>query len=298
MYPIPTDPVLMARAGSEILYSVITVILFSTLLLIKDKKFFEKILRLLFLSAIINSFVLIFNHFFLNQTNPYGMLNNSTADACFIVSLLPLSFSYLYEKKFLLFLISGLPMIFSIGLSHSNTAIGGIGICLAFYLLQMMSFKRWVLIMIPITLLFIFFSKIIIGNRLLVDHGRYFVWEGSWRFFKEFANYWIGFGTGTFTVWGDAWQRAGHLNDPNKFTVWLWLHCEPLQILFENGILGLLSALIVFLTLIKRSFLKKSIVFPIACVYGFTCLTEMPLRIFVTQVLGICLVGITFKFVR
>jgi len=283
-YPIVQDPFIITRGAGEILYSVVSLLFFSSLILFKSDKFFKQILRLLFFCALLDSAVLIFNFLFLKQRPPYAMLNNGTADAAFIVCLLPMAF----EKRIWL-----LPMIIALILSKSNTAIAGIGIALAFYLLPKLKFKTWLKIMIPSLLGIILLAYLVLDKHFMGDSGRGVVWQGSWRFYLQFANPWIGFGTGTFTVWGIAWQKAAHLNDP-KFPLWAWLHNEFLEILFENGIIGLVSSLAVFYFILKRTY-KKSIAFPIACVYGLTAMTEMPLRLFVTQILGVCLLSEAFK---
>ena len=70
---------------------------------------------------------------------------------------------------------------------------------------------------------------------------------------------------------------------------------EPLQILFENGVVGLTSVFVVVGFMLKNLFKKKSIIFSVFCVYLFTSLLEMPLRLFVTQLLGICILAIAFQ---
>lgn len=285
-YPVPADPFLIARGGGEVLLSMVTFLLFSSLLLFKPRKFFDSILRCLFFCAVLDSAVLIFNSLILKQHPPYAMLNNGTADAAFIVCLLPIAWDE--ERWFSMILIWT-----ALSLTRSNTAFAGIGIGFAFFLLTKFDFKKWLLIMILPTLFLIIVAYLTLGNHFLADSGRLEVWNNIWKFFQKFANPWVGFGTGTFTSWGVIFQKAAQPNN-RELAIWGWLHLEPLEILFENGIIGLLSILNVYFFILKRTF-RKSTAFPIACVYAFTGLTEMPLRLFVTQMLGLCLLAVAFK---
>lgn len=288
-YPIPIPPEMLARGSQETVYAMLTLLLFSTLLMTQDKKFFEKVLKLLFCVAVLDSLVMIWGRFYLHEIPPYGMLSNGTADACFIVCFLPYAIMKTMEPyRWMAMLV----MLFSIFLSHSNTACASVGVGIAFILLQRMSLKNWVMIMFPVTAIFLLLARFAIGDHFLLDSGRRFVWEGSFQFYKQFANTWIGIGTGTFTSWGVGWQYAHYINDKQK-TLWPWLHNEYLEILFENGIIGLFASLTALGYLLKKSF--NSYIFPIVCVYSFTGLTEMPLRLWVTQLLGVALLGVIYS---
>lgn len=287
-YPIPVNPMSAARGGGEVLYSVSMLLLFSFLLLSRSRKFFDGCLKLFFFIAVCDSIYLILGYLFFRDPNPciepHGILFNKTADVSFIACLLPLSF----QKRW----ASMIVMLIAVVIAKSNTAFMAVGIGLAFYLLPKMSFKDWSILMAPVTVLFLLFSKICLGDHFLAESGRRFVWFGSMHFYHDFANQWIGIGTGTFSVWGMAWQIA-HYTGSNGSQIWNWLHSEPLQILFENGILGLVSSLLVLWFVLKKTYRKN--VFPVAMAYAFTGLTEMPLRLFITQVLGVCLLAIAFK---
>ncbi len=77
-------------------------------------------------------------------------------------------------------------------------------------------------------------------------------------------------------------------------SLFVWMHNDWLQILFELGIIGLAAAIIFYICLIKHSWNKKNYLFPIVCTYGFISLTQMPLRVFVFQLLGACLIMMAF----
>lgn len=293
-FPIPTDPFLVERGAGEIFYSLVTILLFSSCLLLKPRNFFKALLNCVFLCALLDSLVLIYSAVVLKQPRPYAMLNNGTADATFIVCLLPMAFEMAFVKKSLDGVLTMIVMVGGVQTTKSNTAFAGIGVACAAWLLTKYDFKMWIARIIPIICLLGLAAWSHLGDHFLVDSGRFRVWQGSWDFYCQFANLWTGFGTGTFTAWGVAAQKTGHLADKDPYVIWVWLHNEPLEILFENGVLGLITALTVYFFILKKTF-KKSIAFPIACVYGFIGLTEMPLRLWVTQILGMCLLSEAFK---
>lgn len=292
-YQVLVDVLMMARRQrSEIFFSLVSIVLFSSILLLESTQFFKAALKLLFISAFLDSCVLIFNHYILGQDRPFAMLNNGTADSTFIACMLPMAFEdYKGKSKYCIGI-----MIFALILCRSNTGMAALYVGYASWLLTKESFKKWSLTIIPLTLSMLAASYFVLGSRFLGNSGRFDVWKITWDAYIEHGNYWLGFGTGTFSSWGDAFQRVQYLNvEPGvRYPIWYWLHLEPLQILFENGIIGLASAITVYGFILKKTF-KRSIVFPIACVYGLIGLTEMPLRLWVEQLLGVCLIAIAFS---
>lgn len=294
MYPIPVNQVNIAKGGAEILWACVSILIFSILVLIKNKKFFEAVYLIICLSAILDSILIIISYFFFNRN--YGMLSNSTADATFIVCFLPPLFKIHKDNigkitnSLIIFLF-----LSAILITKSNTAFAGIGIGFAFYTLQKWPIKKWLLTMPLATLLVAGSAKLFLGQKLMNDSGRYSVWKLTLSFFNAFANKWIGFGTGTFTVWGDAAQRVAHMNE-KTFTLWIWLHNIILEVMFENGFIGVILMLIVYGFMLTKLFKDKTNnLFSVAVVYGFTALLEMPERIWVTQLLGVTLLAIAFK---
>lgn len=226
----------------------------------------------------------------MGQKVPWAMLNNSTADATFIACMLPMTFDKWVEEEMYAIGI----MLFAIFLCRSNTAMAAVFVGYASWLFTKKSFKTWLIIIAPFTVAMVIASYFTLGSHFLGNSGRFDVWKLIWDSFVQYGNYLFGFGTGNYTVWGDAFQRVPHINDPGRYAIWYWLHNLPLQVLFENGLVGLVMVFTVYYYMLKKTY-KKSIVFPMACVYGLTSLTEMPERIFMTQVLGICFISIAFN---
>lgn len=289
-YPIPVNPVSIARSGGEILYSVTLLLFFSILLLSKSKRFFQLCLTSLFFISLVDSVALIVGFLLFKNSDPNfkptGILFSGTADACFIACMFPVTLN-----RFMYRIPLSVIMFWAIICAQSNTALAGVGVGIAFFLIETLDFKDWVFITPLLVLTFGFGAYFLLGHHFLETSGRLPIWNAAFHVFDQFANPIFGFGTGTFSSWGQAFQMA---YGSGTFAIWTWLHNEPMQIIFENGFLGLITSMLVFWFLMKRTF-KKSIVFPIAAVYAFTGLTEMPLRLFITQFLGICLLSEAFK---
>lgn len=289
-YPVPVNPVFIARAGGETLYSISLLLLFSILLISQSKRFFSNCLTIMFFLALIDSIVLItglvlFKHGDPNF-QPHGILFSGTADACFIACMLPMTF-----ERFMWRLPFAALMFAAILCAHSNTAFASVGVGLIFFSIDTMELKKWLPVTILLAVVFALGGYFVLGSHFLENSGRFPVWASMFEMFRHFANPIFGFGTGTFSSWGQVFQMVyGY----GLHTFWLWLHNEPLEILWENGILGLTTVLLVFWFLMKRTY-HQSVAFPIAAVYAFTGLTEMPLRLFITQFLGVCLLSEAFK---
>lgn len=282
MFSKPIDPIWLARGGGEILYSLVGLLLFAFLLRTQSAKFFRDLQRIVFYGAVLNSFAIIWTTIFHHQN--YGMLNNKAADAAFIACMLPVVFKLgLYRKNIL---VMAIVMVVGIILTGSSTGIAGIGVGMAAVLFQHEGFKKGLLTVVPLAIGISGLGYLFLGDQLLFSSGRDVIFKQAWDFYRTHASPWFGAGTGTYTVWGINHQEGS----------WVWLHNEYLEVLFENGVLGLLSILLVYSYLLVFLFRKKAVEFPIACVYGFTALTEMPLRLFVTQVLGVCLLSRAFKY--
>lgn len=280
-YPIKIDQIILARGGSEILYSLVGLILFAILLLTQTKKFFITILWLLFFTAVLNAAVMLIT------SQEYGILGNKAQDASFIACMLPMALHKMRKKLSYLFSVV---MIAGILFTKSSTGLAGIGVAIAAILFQKLNIRKFISIVTPLTILIIGFGYFFLGDDLLFHSGRKYVYANAWEFYTNYVNHWLGAGTGSFTIWGIAYQKMAKLPE-----LWIWLHNDYLEVLFENGIIGLgLFGIVGFYTL-HRLYAKRAIEFPIAIVYGFTALTQMPIRLWVTQLLGVCLLARAFK---
>lgn len=272
-YPINISIELLNQAGGEVLYSLVMLLLFTIILLIKDRYWFRYVIWLLTFAAVLNAMYILFSGL------EYGMLNNKASDASFIACMLPMA-------NFICWPI----MIAGILATKSSTGIAGVGVAIAAMLFQKFNIRKFICIVTPLTILIVIFSYLYLGEDLLFHSGRKYVYANAWMFYQTYINPWLGAGTGTFTTWGVASQKLAKFPE-----IWTWLHNDYLEVLFENGIVGLVLCLGTYFYLIRSLFRRHTDEFSTALVYGFIALTQMPLRLYVTQLLGVCLLARAFK---
>lgn len=266
---------------------------FAILYFILDIKHFRWILILLFYVAVIDSSYMIYADIIYGPKECYAMLSNSAMDASFIACLMPFSYSLFRNtkyKKTSLFL--SLIMIIAIILSKSSTGIAAIGVAFGSYIFMEYGLEAWW----KISALFFGitgFSWLYLRNELLNPNGRYNAWKNSLSFFWTETHHIIGAGVGTHIFWS-FWIAKYRYPTAQTLDVFIWLHNSWLQALFELGIIGFISLILLYIFLIRASWFKKNTLFPILVTYGFIGITQMPLQIFPFQLLGACLIFLSF----
>lgn len=100
----------------------------------------------------------------------------------------------------------------------------------------------------------------------------------------------LGSGLGTFE-WLHPIYQAQHTTPSQYF---LWAHNEFLQVLYENGVLGL-GALLVLVVRVVHGAWKSPELLATAAAYGIAMMTQPPLRVAPFQILGVVLLAMTLK---
>ncbi len=114
--------------------------------------------------------------------------------------------------------------------------------------------------------------------------GRIQNWQEMFAWWGPHANHYLGTGTGTY-VWISP---AITLNSRHDF-IFLWMHNEYLQALFEQGFIGLSLFLLVGVSALVKSASNQWLFTTFAGLSVF-CLTQYPFRFFLTQFVIVCLV--------
>ncbi len=310
---VPQNILLSLESQSMIAYFIL--IMFGILPFILDQKYFKKIHIILFITAVVNSVLMIMKTIIFGMNHCYAMLSNSAVDASFISCMLPVSIHMYYETKYKREAIGSLSiMIMAIILSKSSTGIASIGVVLSAYWIMkygLLALKR----ILPLGATIAIASHFYLKNELLNPNGRFHIWELALKFFWKMTSHFIGAGVGTFFIWGpeiekserahqllasglnidQSWQQVNKEIVSGSFSMFTWLHNEFIQVLFEMGYIGLVSLLILYYFLIVKSWAKKSALFPMVISFGFISITQMSLRYFVLQLLGASLIMCTFE---
>lgn len=298
---------------------------FGALPFLLEDKYFLRILFLLYFTAVTDSIYMIIKTIIWGEKFCFALLSNSAMDASFIACLLPMSFQMITKGKYKkLGLFSFFSMCIAIVLSKSSTGIAALGVASAAYLLIEYG-KKSIKYIATLAALLSGVAWIYLRDELLNPNGRYSIWNMDLRFFWHETHRAIGAGAGTFFFWGPEIQKIEEIkqlmvpcgmecslscglskeqavkvlmDQHREMSLFVWMHNSWLQIIFEMGIVGFAGIIILYYFLINRSWSKKNYLFPILVTYGFIGLTQMPLQVFMFQILGICLIILSFQPAR
>jgi O-antigen ligase len=127
--------------------------------------------------------------------------------------------------------------------------------------------KKWILLAMPVILGFGYLYK---GENLISSSGRVSEWKLFMDWWLENSNRWIGTGSGTA-------QWLGPVIQAKTESLFVWFHNEYLQILFEQGIIGLGLAMALLVICIKKAWRRPWLLSTIGGI-GFSFFTQFPLR--------------------
>lgn len=223
-------------------------------------------------SALLNSIGMILE--FVLHMQPGGIMNNPSVDATFIALTLPAIFYRLKDKPLThLKWTFALLIVAATIISKSNTGLAII--CFEGILYVTLRFKKslYTALAIFASLPTILAIQILLGDKFAHSSGRYSIWKISIAQWVDLHRYIFGTGSGTFRVLGPQAQRLNLVGQD-----WIWMHNEPLQVLFEQGIIGLLALCILFVYMLKGS---KQIWLKVTVLAMFVgSLTQMPFRMY------------------
>lgn len=199
---------------------------------------------------------------FVYSGTPYGLLCNPSMSGCLQVCLLPLFISSKGRKCAPL---GVLLMVVTALLTAQSQPIAGVFLLGGILLILAREYGLLFLasLLAPIV------GYLIAGHDLLNSTGRWGNWQlvlSQWRL----TNPLVGLGTGTFPIWGIALTSS----QPDK---WTFAHSDWLQILFEQGVIGLTLTLWCFCDVLQKAWQRKE-QFVAVLLYGAWGIANMPLR--------------------
>lgn len=251
-------------------------ILVSLCALIIYKKSYVKYVFLSF--GFLNSIAII-TKYIINQ-DPWFLFNNPAMDASFIACTLPLALHY---KKWM-----APTMIIAALLTKTSSSILGVSLALTLYYIQYLG----LFLTSTLTTLILLFGYFTQGMSTLTNSsGRYHVWELALNFIKETDVYTLllGSSTGTWQVYGPTLQVLEAIKNKTYYVSgFFWMHNDWLQILFENGIIGLILTLLC----VGRGMIKiksSPLLLSMSVTYMAIMILQMPLRHIIFTLLGACL---------
>ena len=257
-----------------------------------------------------NSIYTLYFWFFHPELANWGIIGNKSMNACFIAYTYPLLVirpemgkTQLYQNGFsslgVLEIIKDLACIIIpiVAIIASNASIPILAVIGCWGLVFLLNSERGIsnvllgcylsLIALVITLMGLDYLPNFTNNN-----GRFNIWQMILEYWIQKGNYLGGFGLGTTIM---HLPRLQQLADVGTDQIWGWIHNDFLQTLFECGILGAASLLIMYICLVLKAYnQKKTYLVITAMVYGFTCVFNFNFHLAVPALFGVWLVARVF----
>jgi len=264
--------------------SLMVLLFFSCLLLLITKP--RMILNYFAVIAIADAFIMIFRFFYHHggYPNAWWVVTNASLDACFVALMSPIIWGLSDHRKIRIACI--VVTLLAIILAKSNTAILMVFSIILTYCVSRRNLKHLfsasfaTLLVTPVICVWL-------GPKLMTNMGRYHNWQNMMTYWYHNMNLWIGAGQGTY--WGYAASLQAGSRD-----IFLWMHNDWLQVLFEGGIIFFTSMLILYFFMLKKS-VNRPELFSMVIAYGLIAMTLYPLHLFVYQMVGTVLVYCCFR---
>lgn len=223
----------------------------------------------------------------------YSFMNNAAADGSMLAVMLPLVMmrgeSLFKWKGGWPYVAASAITIFGILFSGSSTALAALVVAIAAGTACI--WRRAHLPMIAAgTAILSVIGVLFMKESLLNDNGRFQIWRLSLEYFfnpEKGINPIFGAGSGSYFVLGPTIQlNFGY----SPKLVFLFMHNDFLQVLFEQGYIGILLALAVGVNALRKSF-DRPWLFAALCTYGTIMATQYPLRYFASALIGALLLS-------
>jgi O-antigen ligase len=285
-------PIGRAGFGSIVGGFLLTLFLFAAISITMTTEAMSFSITVFAFAAIVDAFIMIYRVLY------YGtyfqgcwVMTNASLDASFLALMLPYLFggTTTEHPKSKVFIIS--LILIAICFTKSNTGVFAVGIALSAWAISTFRFRAAPLILV--SLLFILgVGTFYMGNKFGENSGRLQMWNTMMGYWMPNINHWVGAGPGAVESYGPAIQILAH-GSKGDIMIFPWMHNDWLQVLFEQGILGLCLVWALFVYMLKYSF-KRPVLFSMVVTYGFIALTQYPTHLFIFQVIGMTLIAMCF----
>lgn len=203
-----------------------------------------------------------------------GVAGNDSMSGCFEACLLPLCF----DDPLLSMVAVGACLA-----ARKSQPIALLFVVATLMLLRRKRFKTTA----SAALAFFGVGTLICKHALFNSDGRTELWKISYDFFRDHANVWAGMGVGTF------YEIGPFLTAAKNHGVFVTLHSDWLQQIFEQGIIGVVVAAIVFAQALFVVRKNERLFIALFC-YGLFALANFPLHTPFTALFGAYLITLAF----
>lgn len=195
------------------------------------------------LFGVINAVVMIVNFFYLGAA--HGLIGMDSVDGSFLVVLFPLllfSTTMSDDDRVVAVIMSVIALL----LTCSSTVYAAAGLQLMLFIFLKMRKTVKALLSVWIAGILVGgISYLLLGHQLLNPNGRFHILSQAKDVFMKIGSVAFGLGTGSFLVVMPILQGTTK-------PYFIWLHNEPLQVLFEQGAIGFLLLLATFVVMLYK----------------------------------------------
>lgn len=257
-------------------FALVSMMIFFTCAL--NARFLPWLMLFFELSSLVNCALLL--------SNGHGFFNANSMDATFICMVLPLSL--LCDRPWPIKLVFvGIPLItLSVAPVIGSTAIF---VLLTEGLIYLALTNRWKWT-VPLGIILVGGGLYINGATLYTSHDRTDQWKLLMSWWWDNANHWLGTGSGTFQWLGPAIQNK-------ERDLFVWMHNDYLQVLFEQGLIGLFLMGCMFVVCIKKAWNRPWLLSAMGG-SAFAMVTQFPLRFPLSALFILALIRISFEEVK
>lgn len=213
-----------------------------------------------------------------------GLFANPSMSGVYLAVTYPLLVGTLARTP-LAYAIAALP-VWALFLTHASMPIGAAAISAV---VGCLSLRRGSAIL-PVACALPAAAWVLQGAEMLSTTGRADAWRVAAQYWDQHANSVYGLGAGVTAVMMPYIQEQANWTP----TIFWNLHNDWLQILFEQGALGLVSVALLFSFTLARAWNRPALAASVAG-YGAAALGNFPLHMPVHALLGLFLVVVTFK---
>lgn len=279
--------VIQNQSAHATLFMIFSFVLIFTL----SKDGLDKLLELISWITFFNCLYLFYVHFYGPGT--YGLMMNTSTEGTFLAIMTPIIILKKDQMKFLhrFKVLYAVPVVATF-YTTSSMGIGGLALS-AFVYSLLRKDKTIVVAGLLISCAILIGAYYFLGERFVSDSGRILCWKWSFDWWFKGANLLLGTGLGSFWVIGPHIQQTttewicGHWGpsatcEAAKIqyqynNLYLFMHSDWLQVLFETGIVGFLIAVIAYVISLIKSIDKDWLFIAVVSV-GAQCAGNMVVR--------------------
>lgn len=124
------------------------------------------------------------------------------------------------------------------------------------------------------------FSTYRLHEGIFDSSGRFFVQHQGLVWWWKYGNHWLGMGTGLTQILLPLIQREAlpQVVQAQHLDLYMWFHSDWLQLLFENGVVGLASGLVMYGCALRIAWRKAPWLFASVVGVGATALFNFPVH--------------------